>query len=931
MPRGLSLALTPAVAMAVLLGPALATPLPAQGRPPAVDTAAAAGILSGALVDELPADSINGALLLLPGVGPARGGGLSVRGAGGRETATYLDGIPVTPGSRGVRLAPATNSVDEATVLGGPLSAALGNATAGVILLRTRSTRGARLSYETDDPFGAASLGLNRFEGSFGTRLGRLAIFAGGAVNGQASAESGFGARAAPIFVRAGLDTTVTAGASEVDLFNYAVSRGDCDAFAGSANPGIAGNFGVPCRGDRTPLSALSNHQILLKADYAGKRSTVGVLALRSRDQSRLFNYLTSYLPTNTFGMAGTSELLGITLVHRMRGNGVVRASLSRQTDELLSGPLSAAGELATRDPSLGVMFGRMGFQYDFETFPIDSTLVSNYRENLPGTRRSPYNLENTSQYSTNSQYRTNAYGVTGFAESGGPVGPLTLHREARTVAAAAGDWRVSPNSRFQLGGELTRYEVHQYTHQLTSQAGSDVYIVAPRALTLFAEQVFQYDKVMLSAGVRYERFSSNADRPYALDTVAASPTFNTYQPFPRISSYAGTFNGDSLVTVVRDQSHGAFSPRFRMTFGASPRTQFRAGFSRQAEIPDFNLLYAGVNTDLAMTNARQPFGSDLNLLHAWIGEVGGRHELGHGTSIDLAAFTRSGTTVASRLVQRPDPTRHNANFDFPEYESADAPRIDGGEIRLERRTGGLTGSVGYAYQHASAPSGAAADRPHTVSAAVGFRVHTTAAYAAFRYASGEPYAECEVLGNQSVLSGGACQSGQLINGLSSARLPPIRQLDLRLTQAIRFGGRSITAFLDARNVLNFRNVLQVYVATGTTTSPLEAEMAIAADSSSIANEARANSLYGADGSVDLTFAGGGTAGCAAWRTQAGAAGAPNCVSLIRAEQRFGNGDGVFDLGEQQRAAAAAYAAFHGAQLLAGAPRRIRVGLQIGL
>ena len=550
-----------AIAIAFIVLPTFifVSALSAQGRPAAGDTTAAPGVLSGGLVDELPVDSVNGALLLLPGVGPAPNGGLSVRGAGSTETATYLDGIPITPGSRGTRLAPATNSVDEATVLGGPLSAAVGNATAGVILLRTRSTRGARLSYETDSPFGAASLGLNRFEGSFGTRLGRLAIFAGGAVNGQASAEPGFGARAAPIFVRAGLDTTVTAGLTQVDLFNYAVSRGSCDTFAASANPGIADNFGVPCGGDRTPLSAISNHQILLKADYAANRSTVGVIALRSRDQSRLFDYLTSYLPTNAFGTAGTSDLLGVTLAHRMGGNAVLRASLSRQTDELLSGPLSAAGELATRDPSLGVMFGRMGFQYDFETFPIDSTLVSNYRQNLPGSRRSPYDLENTTQYSTFSQYRSNAYGLTGFAEGGGPVGPLTLHREARTVASAVGDWQVSPNSRFQLGGELTRYDVHQYSHQLTSQAGSDVYIVTPRALSLFAEQVFQYDKAMFSAGVRYERFSSNADRPYALDTVASSATFNTYQPFPRISSYAGTFNGDSLVTSVRDQSHGAF------------------------------------------------------------------------------------------------------------------------------------------------------------------------------------------------------------------------------------------------------------------------------------------------------------------------------------------------------------------------------------
>ena len=118
--------------------------------------------MSGRLIDELPVDSVTGALLFQPGAGVAADGALSLRGSSGGEAATYLDGIPVTPGTRRVRLSPATNSVEDATVLAGPLSAALGNGIAGVVLMRTRSTRGARLSYETDGPTGASSLGLNR-------------------------------------------------------------------------------------------------------------------------------------------------------------------------------------------------------------------------------------------------------------------------------------------------------------------------------------------------------------------------------------------------------------------------------------------------------------------------------------------------------------------------------------------------------------------------------------------------------------------------------------------------------------------------------------------------------------------------------------------------------------------------------------------------
>ena len=44
-----------------------------------------------------------------------------------------------------------------------------------------------------------------------------------------------------------------TSDTTLVPVYNYAVYRGDCDDFAGSANPGIASNYGVDCQGIRTP------------------------------------------------------------------------------------------------------------------------------------------------------------------------------------------------------------------------------------------------------------------------------------------------------------------------------------------------------------------------------------------------------------------------------------------------------------------------------------------------------------------------------------------------------------------------------------------------------------------------------------------------------------------------------------------------------
>ena len=56
---------------------------------------------------------------------------------------------------------------------------------------------------------------------------------------------------------------------------------------------------------------------------------------------------------------------------------------------------------------------------------------------------------------------------------------------------------------------------------------------------------------------------------------------------------------------------------------------------------------------------------------------------------------------------------------------------------------------------------------------------------------------------------------------------------------------------------------------------------------------------------------------------------APNCVYLIRAEERFGNGDHQFTADEQVAASNALYNTIRGTQNFTGEPRRMRVGFEL--
>jgi hypothetical protein len=907
----------------------------------------------GAEVSSLPVDSLEGALLLQPGI-TGSAGGLSFRGGAPGEYSTYLDGIDITPGSRRVRLTPATNMLGAATAVTGPLPGMLGNSSSGAMLLETRRPgpgRSASLAFETDRFLGP-TLGLNRLEGSLGGETRSARVFLAGSVTGQKSAEFGADARDLPVFVAAGEDTTLaipgTPGSSASDttffvLPAFAVSRGDCDRFGASENAEIADNYGLECRGDRTPASAHSGYRLLAGADYEiGRASRLSIITTRARESARLFSYRDLYNRANLFAAEDEARVYGISLAGPLgarNGGGSYRIGVSRQRDQRVVGPLTAESEAKTSDPAGGFMLGGLDFRWDLESFPVDSGLIANYRANEPGTRRSPYDLENTDQYRLADEFRDDPYALGGFPERGGPIGTIALFREDRTVAFGHASWMVSRNALFTLGGEYVKYTVTNYEHGLVSQAFSDVYTAKPVRGAVYAEDRLSYGPVRFVGGVRYDFFSSRALRPMALDTVASNATFGEYQPFPRISSYSdadGTYTLDGsalpLVDFREDERHAAWSPRFRASYDAGASTVLRAGYSRHARMPDLGDLLAGLNTDLAITNTDFAFGADIGFERSWVGELGLRQQLGASTSLDLAGYRRTTSDAPRiRLVSLRDPTRDN-QVDLRQLAAVGNESALSLEALLEHRAGPVNATLAYTFQRVrSGEFPAAWERPHSVAAMLGYTapesrrgaMRGAGAWLAFRMSSGAPYTSCSV--DSGELSDEQCLSFGFPP--NTARLPAFRQLDLRFTKQLGARPGSVLLYVDARNLLNMRNTLRVFSGTGTTENEPARQEVVNNAIIGIRDEAAENGVLQGDQSADLRFSGDGAGGCAGWVTVQGDGGAPNCVALVRAEQRFGNGDGIYSAEEQRTVAEAHFDVMAGS--FYGAPRRVRLGIEL--
>lgn len=930
--------------------------------------------LRGSLSDSLPVDSTEQALGFFPGVGINDVGQLVLRGGPPSGYAVYLDGVPIAPGYRsagtrfasdGSRLGIAPNAFSTASLTLGVPAASLGNGGSGVLAYaspRAGSHLGGSIRYGTDEVLSAAhGLGINRVEGRAGGPLGSgLSLAIAGMVMGQASAETGKGSNAVPIFVRGGIDTTVGIPTSVGDPFSDTVDvevprflrfRGDCAAFAGSSNPGIADNYGGECAGARNPASAVSVAEVLGTLRYRiDDRHAVWLTVGATQDQRRLFDYLTINVPQQLQGQRSTSRLLTIGLTRQpqtgLLGAGF-RVALSFQLDQDERGPLTAASDAASWHPWGGFLLSPLDLAFGLGRFPVDEDLVENYRLNRAGSRRSPYDLENPDQYQLISRYRSSAYGLNGFAEGGGPVGRLAMVREGRATGAAQATWRLTAHQGLTVGGEYTAYDLTNYNHALTVQTFSDVYLESPALFSGFAEDRFALGRVTIVAGLRYDHFSSGAERPYLLDLSPVSPTFNTYVPFPRPGSYRQNNNtapdGRALTIFRTDDSHSVLSPRLQLAASLNPSLELYASAGRQAQTPDFAKVYAGINTDLSITNPEQIFGDDLGFEKVNVAEVGVAKHVGQGRFQGAVFAKHWDNLVRPRLRTLWDPLNGRTQ-DILLYDDDDGRSVRGFELSADGHvTRWIHALASYSLAVAEDGEGiAVADvRPHTVSGIVqvstprGWRVGSTlgrvlgdlSLTTAFRFASGTAYTRCPAgAGNDLLVTGDAC-AATFVGERNAFRLPSVKQVDLRLSKGFEIAGTSVNTFVDVRNAIGADRVRGVFLVTGTTQNDAARDAATVAAKDSYALEGSWNGVLRADGALDLTF---GTGACDNWLATSGVLAPPNCVLLIRAEERFGNGDGVFDPAEQDRAIEAYYQSLFGTHTFLGAPRRVRLGFSVG-
>lgn len=947
------------------------------------DQVATKSIVSGQMVQDMPVDNIRQVLSLTPGVVESGNFALSIRGGRPGEAVVYVDGAPVRRlsgddsnyGSR-QQLQVGTNALEEASITTGALGAEYGDAQSGVIAYVTRAggpTFDGSIAYETDEVFNEnASVGFNRVEASFGGPImGNLTFFLSGIIDGQQSAVRGKGVENYPTYVLGGLDTVVTDivddQEAQVEIPRFLQYSGQCDA---------ADNFGFACQGMSAPYNWSTSSSGTAKMQYTyGSGSRLSATYLMSQDQTR--NAMAfggaAFAPQRASGSRLWSNAIILNWTQQV-SRSAERAlafdlNISYQNDKQIAGIFTADYEVNNRNPWAGFGLTPMEFMVDFDNFSDDTPdmypqgadvvvtqlktqedwdqLIANIRSNR-GTRM-PY--LGRSDIFNSQPYRMNPYGMTsGFTNEGIDHAPR-LQDESRLTARANVDWQFDRYNRFRFGGDLLNGNVSWYgPGSLTRQIFMDAYTESPVRYGFYGEDRLDLGDVVLELGLRWDYFDTGALLPEIPGRIFTDPDFDADNP-------------DALLIPV--ESHSTWSPRVRVSFPVTDRTNFRLSYSHQVQSPDFSFVLSGINNDLAITNTNDVFGRDVTWGKSILFEFGIRHAFTQDLVFDISAYNKDKVSdLANRTLPFEDPVRNDTTL-INVVTNADFGNVRGMDMALTTRAGNFfNGQLGYTFQLArstgsdpdsylntlarstTAVLGERVDPPQAVLPTDDNRTHTITgalsltfpndfqagaltpvirdlgAFLRFRFASGLPYTRLVNTGSGSTAPFvGFGLNAQPSEPINASTMPWIQELDLRLTKGLRLGGLAWTAYADFRNLLNLETITGLFAETGDVKNDehrvrqLEPEVTRLLGAATAAQE-----VTEADGSITVVLPG----NCSDWSE-----GAVDCVLLKRAEQRWGDGDGRYTELEYMSAYNAYYDLVFPERRFYAAGRQMRLGLQL--
>ncbi len=781
--------------------------------------------------------------------------------------------------------------------------------------------------------------------------------------------------------------TTQIPDSVDVITYKYAATKGDCDNFSyivNSSNPDIANNYGVSCHKNTTFSNPSTTYYNTDKLNYSfGRGSRISATYLFSGSQS------TSQIADGrSTGSSGASNIVNLnwtqTLLRQSVRQVTLDAYLSYQWNTDQGGSLK---DYPSSTAPLGIITHKLKYVYKPSDWEVDSTLMYNFLLNRPNRQVGIQVVGNSTYSSNQSGYGSTLPSFAGNGAGGGGAYDLSYSYTQNKVLYGKVDLdaQLDRYNRLKFGGEGSHFTINNFA---ASSTGQNTLQEHPVQYGAYAEDRLDLGDVVLVGGVRYDYYWSKAWRWRDFPVIATRPGFSALSDAPGSGSNGiNSIKQDSLFCpkgktseeiaatgsvcpLIQDPSHDYLSPHIQVSFPVTEKTNFRLSYAQQVQNPNFSLLYQNSLEDINTggANSRSSWGNDLDFGKTIKFEFGARHAFSDDMVLDVAVYNNDNVAnPATKFAFPVDPIVGQPTRIYV-AQNTDFGNTRGIDLTLDRRIGNyFNGRLAYSFQDskntgtdpssylsffeslvdasaepptAALPSGNS--RPHSLTAiatltlpadwkkgtVLGSILNRVTANFTGRIASGTPYTRCdpEDAGSLNAKSGGNCGTLQAVTGYNGERLPMIKQLDARIGKDFGIGKYQFSAFLDARNFLNIKNVTSVWSITGTTSNGRSQAQAWTTDSSTFATYGKNYGFYdAATGNLNLPST---IAACGAVRNGQNS-GAPQCLYAIRDEQRYGNGDHVYTLAEQRNASDLTRAPSYDIRNFVSGGRTIRFGISV--
>jgi hypothetical protein len=549
---------------------------------------------------------------------------------------------------------------------------------------------------------------------------------------------------------------------------------------------------------------------------------------------------------------------------------------------------------------------------------------------------------------------RVNPFGMrSSWTTSGIGNSNQTYTNEKRWYFSGSADWQMNRFNRIWIGGEMTRADTR--TMQVPLYDGlPQASHYNPVTGGIYVNNRLDIGDVVLEGGLRMDYYKPDGVFPRLPgfvtflpdslkgDAYILNPGDTPWQErLQLLEDCGGAATASNRLNPVTGQlvcknnfvptkTRTVLNPKLAVSFPVTATSTFRLSYGHNVQPTALTTLLNFATTDLSSVNTNWPFGRDVDLPKTVLFEAGYRQVFSGNTVVDVAAYTRNTRNALTyRKVQYTNPVT-GAEVFLNVLTNADYSLTRGLDLDVRRRISNVadltlnysfldakgTGSDPNTYTglilrrntNTSIVTGSPVDAPELLMTLDQSRSHSFAGtlalqfgddhmedsrvanailgdlgiFSTFKMASGLPYTRLENVGDgQTGPPTVAGQGGTPAEDLNASRGPGILTFDTRITKGFRVFGFGARAFADMRNPFNIANTNRIFMETGELTNNVWYERQIQA---LLLNQTGTGDVRDMD--------------IATWPAE----NAVNRHMLRRAEERFGNGDGIFTVEEMTNA-----------------------------